>query len=246
MPRRRRFWDRHACYHITHRCHERRYLLRFAKYRDMYRKYLFTATQRFNVSVLAYVVTSNHVHVLLATGDRGRPQVSEALQHVHGETAQHYNIARKREGSFWSNRFHATHVQSGAHLRRCLFYIDMNMVRAKVVNHPLQWQHCSAYELASSRQRYRIVDRQRLLERLEISDWDAYRRWYDHCLNEIMRRELFRECQPFWSSSLAVGDAEWIGRTAEMSGMKRYDRVDANETWLENVKSFFLRAQNIS
>jgi hypothetical protein len=31
-----------------------------------------------------------------------------------------------------------------------------------------------------------------------------------------------------------------------MSGMKRYDRVDANETWLENVKSFFLRAQNIS
>ena len=69
-----------------HRGHERRYLFRFAKYRDMYRKHLFVATQRFNVSVPAYVVTSNHVHVLIATGDRGRPEVSEALQYVHGET----------------------------------------------------------------------------------------------------------------------------------------------------------------
>ena len=44
-------------------------------------------------------------------------------------------------------------MQSGTHLRRCLFYIDMNRVRAKVVDHPVKWKHSSAYELAGSRQR---------------------------------------------------------------------------------------------
>ena len=32
MPRRRRYWIRNGCYHLTHRCHERKFLFRFAKY----------------------------------------------------------------------------------------------------------------------------------------------------------------------------------------------------------------------
>ncbi len=212
----------------------------------MYRKYLFEATQRFNVSVLTYVVTSNHTHLLVATGDRGRPEVSEALQYVHGEIGQHYNIARRREGSFWSNRFHATWVQRGVHLRRCLFYIDMNMVRAGMVDHPAEWVHSSAHELASSRRRYRIVARARLLERLEVENWAAYRRWYDASLAEILARQLFAERQPFWSQSVAVGDAGWVGSAASMSGMKEYDLVETNLAWPGSLKTFFLRAKSDS
>jgi hypothetical protein len=73
----------------------------------------------------------------------------------------------------------------------------MNMVRAGVVEYPAQWRHSSAYDLASSRQRYRGVGRERLLERLEIRDCDAYRCWHDESLKEILRAKLFRECQPF-------------------------------------------------
>ena len=35
MPRRRRDWERQACYHITHRCHNREFRFRFEKYRRM-------------------------------------------------------------------------------------------------------------------------------------------------------------------------------------------------------------------
>jgi putative transposase len=73
MPRRGRHWGNHSCYHINHRCHKRRYLFRFVKYRDMYRKQLFKAVRRFNISVLSYVVTSNHVHLLVANGRRPSP-----------------------------------------------------------------------------------------------------------------------------------------------------------------------------
>jgi hypothetical protein len=89
-----------------------------------------------------------------------------------------------------------------------------------------------------------VVDRKRLLERLEIPNWNAHRCWYDESLKEILRAKLFRECQPFWSSSLAVGDADWVGLIADRTGMKRYDVVGTKQSWLESVKSFFLRAQN--
>jgi len=210
----------------------------------MYRKYLFQASRRFNVSVLSYVVASNHTHVLIATGDRGRPEVSEALQYVHGELAQHYNLAKRREGAFWANRFHATWVQGGVHLRRCLFYIDMNMVRVGVVDRPAKWRHSSAHELAGSRQRYRIVDRERLLERLELPDWDAYTDWYEQSLADILARKLFRETQAFWSQSVAVGDSEWLSQAAGKSGMKRYDVLTTGMTWPGGAKSVFPRAQN--
>ena len=221
MPRRRRYWDHHACYHITHRCHEHRYLFRFAKYRDMYRKYLFQASRRFNVSVLSYVVTSNHIHVLIATGDRGYPEVSEALQYVHGEVAQHYNLAKDREGSFWANRFHATWIQEGVHLRRCLFYIDMNMVRVGVVDRPAEWRHSSGHELAGSRQRYRIVDRERLLERLELPDWDAYNDWYGRVLADILGPQavprapgLLESVGCCWRRGMAQPGGRQVGREA--------------------------------
>ena len=63
--------------------------------------------------------------MLIATGGRGRPEVSEAMQYVHGEVTGRYNLAKDREGPFWANRFHATRVQGGVHLRRCLLYSGM-------------------------------------------------------------------------------------------------------------------------
>jgi len=65
----------------------------------MYRTHLFEATKRFNFRVLTWVLTSNHTHLLVTGGDRGTPQISEALQFVHGETAQHYNLSSSGKGS---------------------------------------------------------------------------------------------------------------------------------------------------
>ncbi|MFA5206240.1 MAG: transposase, partial [Lentisphaeria bacterium] len=54
-----------CCVHVTHRCQERRFLLRFAADRRQYRRRLFEATLRFPlVKILDYVITSNHVHLL--------------------------------------------------------------------------------------------------------------------------------------------------------------------------------------
>jgi hypothetical protein len=57
--------DGGGIYHLTHRCHNRAFLLRFACDRDAYRKLVWEHLRRFRVAVLDYCVTANHVHLLV-------------------------------------------------------------------------------------------------------------------------------------------------------------------------------------
>lgn len=145
-----------SCYHLTHRCHNREFLLKFAKHRDLYLDLLRTSRRRFRVRILDYVITSNHIHLLVWAG-QGQ-QIPLFMRYVQGEFAQQCNLLKKRHGSVWQDRYHATLIQNGPHLSRCLFYIAFNMIRAGVVEHPGKWKHCGYHELTGKRQRYRIAD----------------------------------------------------------------------------------------
>jgi putative transposase len=212
-----------ACYHVTHRCHERRFLLKFAKHRNIYQKKLFEMTRRFKVDVLDYIVTSNHVHLLLTA--RHGEEISAALQFLHGGIAQKFNILKEREGSFWTNRFFSTRIQSGEHLRRCLFYIDLNMVRAGAVKHPSGWKHCAWQEFHGRRQRYRIVNMPSLLKYLGVGDEAGFRKWYDTTMKEKLDG-ISHAREAYWSEAAAVGDSDWLKSAAAEIGMKRYKVYD--------------------
>ena len=63
------------------------------------------------------------------------------MQLVTARTAQAYNKRKNRKGAFWEDRYHATAIDSEQYLIQCLVYIDMNMVRAGIVQHPGNWLH---------------------------------------------------------------------------------------------------------
>jgi putative transposase len=82
MPRRRRGLRDHCCYHVTHRCHKREFLFKFARDREVYVELLRETVKRFKIDVLNYVVTSNHVHLLLWV--RKGKELSRAMQFPWG------------------------------------------------------------------------------------------------------------------------------------------------------------------
>ena len=65
MPRANRYVVPGMVYHVTHRCHDRSFLLRFACDRDEYRERLRRAVKLYDLSVLGYTITSNHTHLLI-------------------------------------------------------------------------------------------------------------------------------------------------------------------------------------
>jgi hypothetical protein len=63
MPRANRHFLSGYVWHITHRCHQKQFLLKFACDRRRYLRWLFEAKKRFGLSVLNYIVRSNHLLV---------------------------------------------------------------------------------------------------------------------------------------------------------------------------------------
>ena len=86
MARRRRLWTSQVFYHITHRCHKKEFLLKFAKDRSRRMHWLFEAKKRYGLSVLNYMITSNHVHLIVAD-DGGSKDVRLLQQVVIGREA---------------------------------------------------------------------------------------------------------------------------------------------------------------
>ena len=128
MPRGNRHFLPGQVWHITHRCHQQAFLLKFARDRQHYLRWLFEARKRFGLCVLNYMVTSNHIHLLVR--DAAPNVISQSIQLIAGRTGRDYNQRKARKGAYWEDRYHATAVEADEHLRRCLVYIDLNMVRA--------------------------------------------------------------------------------------------------------------------
>jgi putative transposase len=82
----------------------------------------------------AYVLMPNHVH-LLACPSRGG-SAAELMKRVGQRYVQHVNWKYKRAGTLWQGRYHASLVESERYLLTCQRYIELNPVRAGMVQHP--------------------------------------------------------------------------------------------------------------
>lgn len=221
MPRANRFFLADTVWHITHRCHNRAFLLKFEKDRQRWKYWLFQAKKRYGLTFLNYIATSNHVHLLvLATNCHS---VSRGLQLIAGRTAQEYNQRKRRKGAFWEDRFFATAICTDEHLARCLVYIDLNMVRAGAVAHPSRWEVSGYNEIQNPPQRYRIIDQAALCQLFNYSSWNDFtiqhERWVKSCLenNEIQRDAI-------WTSPIAVGPESFVSGIKTRLCSKAYHR----------------------
>ncbi len=123
MPRANRHFIPGVVWHITHRCHKKEFLLKFARDRRRWLRWLFEAKKRFGLSVLNYMVTCNHIH-LLVRDNGARDVIPKSIQLIAGRTGQEYNQRKNRKGAFWEDRYHATAVETDNHLIQCLVYME--------------------------------------------------------------------------------------------------------------------------
>src|SRR3989339_150417 len=181
MARAKRHYIPGHVWHITHRRHKREFLLKFPRDRRRCIEWLYHAKKRYSgLSVLNYMVTSNHIH-LLVFDNGSRNVIPDSIKLVAGRTGQKYNVQKNRKGAFWEDRYHATAVESNRYLRQCMTYIDMNMVRAGVVEHPRQWEFGGYNEIQMPRKRKAIIDFDRLMDLLGFDNYDdlkeAHNKW---------------------------------------------------------------------
>lgn len=141
MPREARIVVPGVPHHVTQRGNYRQDIFVTDEDRVVYLRYLRESAARYGLTVSAYCLMTNHVH-LLATPKK-ESSLAKALGRTHLMYAQYVNRAHERIGHLWQARFYSCALDE-AHTHNTALYIELNPVRAKMVRAPWRYPWSSA------------------------------------------------------------------------------------------------------
>ncbi len=113
--------------------------------RDDYHYYLNWLADYANQSgcqVHAYVLMTNHVHLLVSSAEKEAP--SALMKRLGQRYTQYFNRTYHRSGTLWEGRFRSSPIQTDDYFMACQRYIELNPIRAGMVSHPAEY-HWSSY-----------------------------------------------------------------------------------------------------
>jgi putative transposase len=121
-------------YHVVHRGNNRQRCFTGPRDYVLYQDYLMDALLRYGVHLHAYVLMSNHVHLLMT------PEYPEGISRVMSLLANRYvqfvNKHYGRTGSLYEGRHRACPITDQRYLFLCYRYIEHNPVAARIVDCP--------------------------------------------------------------------------------------------------------------
>ena len=131
MPRRPRLEVPGMPLHITHRGVNR--AATFLDEEDFlyYRGCLGEALAEQGIALHAYVLMTNHIHLLLTPSSPGR--LSVAMRRLGQRYVPAFNRKHRRTGTLWEGRFKSCVVESERYLLTVHRYVELNPVRAAMV-----------------------------------------------------------------------------------------------------------------
>ena len=155
MPRSARFVVPGVAHHITQRGTDRQTVFHSRADRLTYLHLLRQQASLGNLSILAYCLMSNHIHLVAVPEQEAA--LAEVMQSVHGRYAQYLNARRGRCGRLWQNRFSSCAL-GPKHLWAALRYVELNPVRASLAATPREYPWSSAEAHLSGEDLWRIAD----------------------------------------------------------------------------------------
>lgn len=136
-----------------------------------FKEVLQDAAKRNGLAIHAYVLMTNHVHLLATPGTED--SVPKTLQSVGRRYVQYFNYHYQRTGSLWEGRYRATVVETENYLFECMRYIELNPVRAgmvgKIGDYPWSSYPANAGLLADA-----LVTPHKLYRSLAVQDNDRH------------------------------------------------------------------------
>ncbi|MBA3031147.1 MAG: hypothetical protein FP816_20360 [Desulfobacteraceae bacterium] len=129
-----------AFYHITSRGNERKAIFKSRRDREKFLEYCESAVLRYGAIIHAYCLMDNHYHLLLETPSGN---LSRIMRHINGAYTTYFNVKRQRAGHLFQGRYKAILVESDEYADELSRYIHLNPVRAKMVEHPEDYEWSS-------------------------------------------------------------------------------------------------------
>lgn len=203
MPRRPRLVAPEIPLHIIQRGNNRQVCFCNDTDYHVYLDLLRTGAMRHDCRVHAYVLMSNHVHLLITPKDTVSP--GGMMKAVGERYVRYFNQRYNRTGTLWDGRFRSCLVQDDAYLVVCHRYIELNPVRAGLVRDPSLYQWSSHHRNAYN-QSDKLVTPHNIFTRLGGNDASRA-----HAYRELFREEIgqydLRRLRHATNSNYSFGDS---------------------------------------
>ncbi len=114
--------------HVIQRSNNRQAIFFAPEDYAQYRRWLDDAASAYGLAIHAYVLMTNHVHLLVT------PQEEESLPHtlqsLGRRDVRHINRVQRWTDTLWEGRYRATPIDGDGYFLDCCRYIELNPVRA--------------------------------------------------------------------------------------------------------------------
>jgi putative transposase len=142
MARHPRFFISDMTQHVIHRGNNRAHIFRSADDYQAFLYALFEASLRNPIKIHAYVLMSNHFHLMVTPGTQDA--LPAAMQALGRKYVPFFNQRYERTGALYESRYKAMLVDTERYWFTCMRYVEFNPVRAGLVSTPDKY-HWSSY-----------------------------------------------------------------------------------------------------
>ncbi len=185
-------------HHVTTRGNNRRRLFSYPYDYQRMLHFIGDALGAFDVTLLALVLMTNHLHLVLVPGIK--EALSAFMQSFEQRYARYRNKKRRATGKLFEERFFSAPIRSDAQLALTLSYVDLNPVRAGIKASPADYPW-STYQLHLGHREDSKVSS----DIWTPCDWyleqgpnaeeqaQAYKDWVAHCHDNDLRPEHWKD-----------------------------------------------------
>lgn len=154
----------------------------FRKYLDILLRY----KEKYHFKLYHYVLMTNHVHLVIEPSEGGG-SLSEIMKVINLAYAQHYKRKYRHTGHFWQDRYKSIIISKDGYLLACGSYVELNPVRAKIVEDPKDYTW-SSYRVYGYGKRDIRIDEHPVYLQLSEDEGDL-RRKYREFVREMLKEK---------------------------------------------------------
>ena len=158
-------------HHVTQRGNARQVILATDTDRLTYMALLREYAQLYGLSLLGYCLMSNHVHLIAVP--HSEAALSHSLRQAHGRYAAYWNGRQSSSGHVWQGRFYSCPLDE-KHLWQALRYVELNPVRAGIVEKAEGWPWSSAAAHCGFANPHSILEMTCWSQRWSACEWRSF------------------------------------------------------------------------
>jgi putative transposase len=216
MPRRARLSVPGIPWHIIQRGNNRSVCFNAEDDYQFYLHYLKEFADKFGCALHAYVLMTNHVHLLLTPAREDSAALM--MKHLGQRYVQYVNRTYRRTGTLWEGRFRSCLTQSEDYVLACHRYIELNPVRAGMVAKPqdYRWSSYHANGLGRANALLTPHDEYRRLGKEDTERREAYRALFRAHVEEALTDEI----RDATNGNFVLGDKRFQDQIAQTLGRR--------------------------